>query len=271
MTEIAVIYLVAGVFSGFVSGLFGVGGAFALAPALIITLTIQGVADVHIMHLTIATSLATQVMTAILTTYLRHRTGDLLLPLVGRLAPFVAVGALIGAAIGDALPGLVLKIMFIGFVTMSIVRALVQQSRRADAGTNCDPSVARGPAVWFFATLSGTSGGVLGPGPAILLAPQLRKLDFAMPVIAAANAFLAGLVGVMAVGGYIVGGLDEIGLPVHSLGYLYLPGFAALTVGALVGSPLGIRFSHAVRDRTHAWLFIAYLSAVLAIMLYHTI
>ncbi|MBT3808814.1 MAG: sulfite exporter TauE/SafE family protein, partial [Rhodospirillaceae bacterium] len=168
MTEIIVIYLAAGVFSGFVSGLFGVGGAFALAPALIITLTIQGVADVHIMHLTIATSLATQVVTAILTTALRYRAGDLLLPLIRRLAPFVAVGALIGAGIGDALPGIALKLMFIGFVAISIVRALILQSRRIEVGMGRDASAARGPTIWFFATLSGASGGVLGPGPAIL-------------------------------------------------------------------------------------------------------
>jgi hypothetical protein len=271
VTEIIVIYLAAGVFSGFVSGLFGVGGAFALAPALIITLTLQGVADVHIMHLTIATSLATQVVTAILTTALRYRAGDLLLPLIWRLAPFVAVGALIGAGIGDALPGIALKLMFIGFVAISIVRGLILQSRRIEAGAGRNASVARGPAIWFFATLSGASGGVLGPGPAILLAPQLRRLGFAMPVIAAANASLAGLVGIMAAGGYIVGGFNEIGLPAHSLGYLYLPGFAALTVGALAGSPIGIRFSHWMKDRTQAWLFIGYLSIVLIIMISHTI
>ena len=45
MIDIIIIYLAAGVFSGFVSGLFGVGGAFALAPALVITLTLQGVGD----------------------------------------------------------------------------------------------------------------------------------------------------------------------------------------------------------------------------------
>lgn len=271
MTDIIVIYLAAGVFSGFVSGLFGVGGAFALAPALIITLTLQGVADVHIMHLTIATSLATQVITAILTTALRYRAGDLLIPLVGRLAPYVAVGAIIGAAIGDALPGIVLKLMFIGFVAISIARALLLQARRTPSGSGAHPSAARGPAVWFFATLSGASGGVLGPGPAILLAPQLRRLDFAMPIIAATNASLAGLVGIVAAGGYIVGGFNETGLPEFSLGYLYLPGFFALTLGALAGSPLGIRFSHWVRDRIQAWLFIAYLTAVLIIMVSHTI
>jgi len=75
----------------------------------------------------------------------------------------------------------------------------------------------------------------------------------------------------MAVGGYIVCGLAEAGLPAHSLGYLYLPGFAALTLGALAGSPLGIRFSRAVRDRSQAWLFLGYLSLVLVIMVYHTI
>lgn len=270
MTGIIAIYLAAGVFSGFVSGLFGVGGAFALAPALIITLTFQGVAPVHVMHLTIATSLATQVVTAVLTTVLRYRAGDLLVPLVGRLAPFVAAGAIVGAAVGDALPGIVLQILFIGFVAISIARALVQMGRRAETGPDAHPSRARGPTVWFFAALSGASGGVLGPGPAILLAPQLRRLGFAMPVIAATSASLAGLVGVTAAGGYIVGGLDETGLPPGSLGYLYLPGFLALTLGALAGSPLGIRFSHRVADRLQAWLFIAYLSAVLAIMVRHT-
>ncbi|MEK9661984.1 MAG: sulfite exporter TauE/SafE family protein, partial [Alphaproteobacteria bacterium] len=233
MIEIVPIYLAAGVFSGIVSGLFGVGGAFALAPALILTLSFQGVDPVNIMHLTIATALATQVVTAILTTVLRYRAGDLLVPLVGRLAPFVAAGAIAGAAIGDALPGIVLQFMFIGFVAVSIVRALLQQGRRTAGGAGgAQPSHARGPAVWFLATLSGASGGVLGPGPAILLAPQLRKLGFTMPVIAATSASLAGLVGLTAAGGYILGGIDEPGLPAGSLGYLYLPGFFALTAGA---------------------------------------
>jgi uncharacterized membrane protein YfcA len=271
MTEIVAIYLAAGVFAGFVSGLFGVGGAFVLAPALILTLTFQGVVSTHIMHLTIGTSLATQVVTAILTTILRYRAGDLLIPLVLRLAPFVAGGAIVGAIIGDALPGIVLQIMFIGFVAFSIVHALVQQRRRRGGGAGAHHSNARGPLVWFFATLSGASGGVLGPGPAILLAPQLRRLDFAMPVIAATSASLAGLVGITAAGGYIVGGLDEAGLPAGSLGYLYLPGFLALTAGALAGSPLGIRFSHRIADRLQAWLFIAYLSAVLTVMVAHTV
>ncbi len=244
MVDIIVIYLAAGVFSGFVSGLFGVGGAFALAPALIITLTLQGVGDTHLMHLTIATSLATQLVTAILTSVLRYRAGDLRMPMLFRIAPFVGLGAIIGYI----LPSDVLKIFFMCFIGFSILRTLMQRPATV-TGEGAQVSDLRGGAFWFLSIISGISGGLLGPGPAIVLAPLLRRIGFAMPIVSAASAALPGLVGAMAAGGYIVGGFDEVGLPAHSRGYLYLPGFASLAIGALVGSPLGIRFSHRVSDK----------------------
>lgn len=273
MFEIIPIYLAAGVFSGFVSGLFGVGGAFVLAPALIITLTFQGAAEVHVMHLTIATSLATQLVTAILTSILRYRAGDLSLPLLRKVAPYIAGGALIGSAIGDALPGYLLKIFFICFVGFTIIRSLYSLRRTAsrDASGDGNLSDVRGPGLWFFGTLSGISGALVGPGPAIVFAPFLRQRGFVMPVVAAASATLAGLVGLTAAGGYIVGGLGEANLPANSIGYLYVPGFIGLAIGALAGSPLGIRFSHRISDALQFRLFIGYLCLVLATMLAHSL
>ncbi len=270
MIDIIIIYLAAGVFSGFVSGLFGVGGAFALAPALVITLTLQGVGDTHLMHLTIATSLATQLITSILTSVLRYRSGDLRIPVLLRIAPFVGLGAIIGATIGDILPGIVLKIVFISFIAISIVRSLVVRRVRA-AGTDNDITQLRGPVFWFLSVISGISGGLLGPGPAVVLAPLLRKRGFSMTVVSASSAALAGLVSMLAAGGYIVGGFDEVGLPDHTLGYLYLPGFVCLALGALAGSPLGIRVSHKVSETLQVRLFVAYLSVVLIVMVSHSL
>jgi uncharacterized membrane protein YfcA len=163
VVDIIVIYLAAGLFSGFVSGLFGVGGAFALAPALIITLTLQGVGDTHLMHLTIATSLATQLVTAILTSVLRYRAGDLRMPMLFRIAPFVGLGAIIGAAIGDILPSDVLKIFFMCFIGFSILRTLMQRPATV-TGEGAQVSDLRGGAFWFLSIISGISGGLLGPG-----------------------------------------------------------------------------------------------------------
>jgi uncharacterized membrane protein YfcA len=270
VADIIVIYLAAGVFSGFVSGLFGVGGAFALAPALIISLTLQGVGDTHLMHLTIATSLATQLVTAILTSVLRYRAGDLRIPMLLRIAPFVGVGAVIGATIGDFLPSDILKIFFMSFIGFTILHSLLQRTNTASTN-GASAADLRGGSFWFLSVVSGISGGLLGPGPAIVLAPLLRRVGFAMPVVSATSAALAGLVGAMAAGGYIVGGLANVDLPMHSLGYLYLPGFACLAVGALVGSPMGIRFSHKISDKLQSLLFVAYLSTVLITMISHSL
>lgn len=270
MVDIIFIYLAAGVFSGFVSGLFGVGGAFALAPALIFTLSFQGVGDTHLMHLTIATSLATQLVTAILTSVLRYRVGDLQMPMLLRIAPFVGLGAIIGAIIGDSLPSDVLKLFFMSFIGFTILRTMLVRPAAPD-GHDVHAANLRGGSFWSLSIFSGVSGGLLGPGPAIVLAPFLRRRGFALPVVSAASAALAGLVGAMAAGGYIVGGFDEVDLPAHTLGYLYLPGFGALALGALVGSPLGIRFSHRVSDALQLRLFVGYLSAVLISMIVHSL
>lgn len=39
-----------------------------------------------------------------------------------------------------------------------------------------------------------------------------------------------------------------------------------MTVGALLGSPLGVRLSHRMAENTQFWLFLAYLVVVLAAM-----
>jgi hypothetical protein len=71
MIEALALYLAAGIFAGFVSALFGVGGGFTLVPALVIALTLQAMPAAHVMHLSIGTALAVMVVTALYTAWLR--------------------------------------------------------------------------------------------------------------------------------------------------------------------------------------------------------
>jgi uncharacterized protein len=66
--------------------------------------------------------------------------------------------------------------------------------------------------------------------------------------------------------GYVVGGLNESGLPSGAIGYLYLPAFAGLSGGALLGSPLGVKISHSLDEDVQFWLFLTYLTIVLGVM-----
>jgi uncharacterized membrane protein YfcA len=63
------------------------------------------------------------------------------------------------------------------------------------------------------------------------------------------------------------GGFNEAGLPALSIGYLYLPAFAGLALGALIGSPFGIRASHKIADVLLHRAFIGYLTLILAVTL----
>ena len=266
MVEAVAIYVVAGLLAGFVSGLFGVGGAFTTTPALILALPLQGIADGQVMHLTAGTSLAVMAMTSAYISVLRLRAGDLHLALALRFVPFIVAGALAGALVGDVLPGIALKIIFISFVALAIVRGLFQR-HEADSAGGGDLASVRGPGLWTHGTVTGITGALLGPGPAVIIGPYLRAARCPMPIVAATCSALAGLLGLAAAAGYILGGFNEAGLPALAVGYLYLPAFVGLAIGALTGSPFGIRFSHRVPDRWLHRLFIGYLTLILAVTL----
>lgn len=270
MLDVVLIYLATGALAGFVSGLFGVGGAYTMSPALIVALPLQGAADAHVMHLTIGTALAVMTVTSAYVAVLRWRAGDLHLPLMLRFVPFIAAGALAGALLGDALPGLVLKIAFIGFIALTILRGIFYRGHAAVPGGG-DLAAVRGAGLWFYGTLTGFTGSLLGPGPAIIIAPWLRKHRYPMPMVSATASALAGLLGFAAAAGYVWGGFDEAGLPPWSVGYLFLPAFIGLTAGAFAGSPFGIRVSHKVPDVLLHRAFISYLALLLAVIVTQSI
>jgi uncharacterized membrane protein YfcA len=87
-----------------------------------------------------------------------------------------------------------------------------------------------------------------------------------MRTASAIAAALSAVIGIGAGAGYVLGGLDTAGLPSAAIGYLYLPAFAGMTAGALLGSPLGVRVSHLMTESTQFRLFLAYLVVVLAAM-----
>ncbi len=264
------LYVLAGLAAGLVSGLFGVGGGLTVVPALVLALPIAGVTTDLVMHMAIGTSLAVMIFTSAITTFWRHRSDDLDTTLLWRLTPWVAIGGLAGAAVGDALNGLTLRLVFIAFVALTIIR----DARRhwLDGGAQ---KTARAPTPASGSTLSfaghgiaaGVIGALLGAGAAIVVVPFVVRLGHRIQIASALSAALSALIGLAAGAGYIVAGLDQTALPPLSLGYVYLPAFAIVAAGALAGSPAGVKLSHVITPRLQRTLFIIYLCIVLSVMI----
>ena len=269
--ELIAIYLIAGVAAGLVSGLFGLGGGLTIVPVLAFALPLEGVAEKYVMHLAIGTSLVVMVVTALYTTLLRHRRGDLDWALFWRIAPRVVIGAVLGAICGDLLPGLTLRMFFIGFVGYTIARALHGRYGGAvsftDSEIQAPPTVPGGASLWIYGLATGICGALLGAGAAIIIVPYLRAARYRIQLASAIAAGLSAVIGVGAGAGYVAGGLNETDLPSAAFGYLYLPAFAGLSGGALIGSPLGVRISHGLDEDIQFWLFLGYLTIVLGVMI----
>ncbi len=273
MTDVAIylVYLLAGIVAGLVSGLFGLGGGMTIVPALAVALPLQGVAPDHVMHLAIGTSLAVVFFTALYTTFLRNRRGDLNWPLFWRMLPPVVAGTAVGAFAGGRLPGSFLRVFFIGFVAYMIARAL---HRHYGKPTNSEASnetastpVMPSPASRLTAGITtGLTGALLGAGAATITVPYLQAAGYRIQSASAIAAGLSAVIGIGAGAGYILGGLGATGLPAAAIGYVYLPAFTGMTVGALLGSPIGIRISHRMAETTQFRLFLTYLAAVLIVM-----
>ena len=266
---IYLVYLLAGVVAGLLSGLFGLGGGLTIVPALAVALPLQGVAPEHVMHLAIGTSLAVMFFTALYTTFLRSRHGDMNWPLFRHLLPLVVLGTAIGAFAGGILPGPILRSFFIAFVAYMLARALHRhygKSKDAAARTESAPVMPSRASRLTSGVTTGLTGALLGAGTAIITVPYLQAAGYRIQSASAIAAALSAVIGIGAGAGYMLGGLGATGLPAAAIGYLYLPAFAGMTAGALLGSPLGVRISHRMPEAAQFWLFLAYLAVVLVAM-----
>jgi len=270
--ESLVIYLAAGLATGVVSGLFGVGGGLTLVPALVLALPFAGVPAHYVMHMAIGTSVAVMIFSAAVTTVWRHVRGDLVWPVLWRLAWLVALGGIAGAAIGDALDGTVLRWLFVGFVGLTIFREIwrnwLRPDRPAASGHRMRPvgTLAGRASFVLHGFAAGAVGALLGVGAAVVTIPFLMRRGHSIQAASALSAGLSAVIGVAASFGYVLGGLNEEGLPSFALGYLYVPAFFGVAVGALAGSPLGVSLSHYLPDRLQRIIFVIYLCVVLAVM-----
>jgi uncharacterized membrane protein YfcA len=66
---------------------------------------------------------------------------------------------------------------------------------------------------------------------------------------------------------YVVMGIHQPGLPIFSFGYLYFPAFIAISLGSLVGVPVGLKLSQQLADNLKAKLYRYCLIIILISML----
>jgi uncharacterized membrane protein YfcA len=252
---LAISLILAGGLVGFLAGLFGVGGGAIIVPILYQAFIVVGVPNDSRMPLTVGTSLAVIIPTAV-TSYLAHRKKGAVDQLALRLWSWpCVVGVVGGSALAAFAPAALFQIVFAS-VSAAIGIALLlgrERWRVTDDLPGHLPMRIIGFVIGILSALMGISGGMLTNMTMLMLG---RSIHQAVATSAGLGVFIA----IPGAVGYMLAGWGQTGaLPPFSLGYVSVPGAILLSALAMWIAPFGARLAHAIPRRRLELAFAAYL------------
>jgi uncharacterized protein len=248
----------AGIASGLLAGLFGVGGGAVLVPVLYQLFGFLDVDGSVRMHLAVGTSLAIIVPTS-LQSYRKHKAkGAVDAPTLKLWAVPVVLGVLLGSASAAFAPGAVLKIVFVLVAGLTAAKLLSGRDDWRIAETLPGAALMRlyGLVIGLLSALMGIGGGMIG---------NLVQSLYNMPIhrAVATSAGLGVLISIPGAVGYVIGGWQKMAsLPDFSLGYVSLIGFAIVAPLSTFVAPWGVKLAHGLSKRQLEIAFGLFLLAV---------
>jgi uncharacterized membrane protein YfcA len=237
--------LAAGLFAGFVAGMFGIGGGFVVVPALAAVLTLlgHGTSQSHIMHVAIGTSLATILFTSLRSVQAHAKRGAVDWNILKGWLPSVIVGVVIGVILTSMMDGKALKIVFgIGVLLMGLHFLFPVLAKKTTAEEQMPTGVTRaglGSALGAFCSLLGIGGGT----PAVLIM-TLNGVNIHRAIATAAG--FGTLIAIPGALGNMLIGLGQKDLPIGSVGYVNLIALAAIVAMSFFTAPLGVAAAHSL-------------------------
>jgi uncharacterized membrane protein YfcA len=242
---LAVAVIAAGIVTGILAGLFGIGGGAVIVPVLFEVFRILGVPEKVRMQLCIGTSLAIIVPTAV-RSYRTHRAKGLVVAEVMRAWAWPAVvGVAVGSVAAALAPATVFKIAFI--VIAGVIAAKLLSGREDWVLGRQFP----GPlAMAFCGFLVGLASSLMGISGGSLATMAMTLYGTPIHNAVATSAGLGVPITIAGTIGYILAGLSHRSLlPPLSIGFVSAIGVVLIAPISSYIAPLGARLAHALPKR----------------------
>lgn len=254
------LYLLTGAFAGFAAGLFGVGGGLIIVPVLYYVFSTQGYDPQHLMHMAVATSLATIVITSSSSTLAHHKKHAVLWPTVLLLTPGIILGSWTGGVFASSLNNDVLTSVFAVFEFLVAIHLLLKK-QPAQHATEIKKSTATtgGFIIGFISTIVGIAGGTM-------TVPFLHWFNVSMRNAVATSAacgFPIALIGTLS---YVYTGWNEHPGGIETVGYLHLYALFFIAVTSFMFASLGAKVAHSISETKLRLSFSALLFVLSATM-----
>ncbi len=260
-----IVLLAAGASAGFLSGLLGIGGGLLVVAALSVALPALGIPARQVIHVSVATAMAANVLTLASSATAHVRRGSVAWPTWQWLAPGMVVGGFAGAHIAQLLSAQALRWIIAGFCAVMAWR-MARGSKRARDPSSAE-HVPRSPWLLPAGTGIGALSAVVGIGGGSMTVPLLISLGV-KPVRAVSTSAVCGFTIALssALSYALTVHAPPQPLPWGSVGYLYLPAAAVAAAGSMALAPVGTRLAHSISGAALTRIFALFLLVVGALI-----
>lgn len=265
LIKLAALLIVTGALSGFLAGLFGIGGGAVLVPVFYECFRLAGVPLEVRMPLCVGTSLAVIIPTAIRSCLAHYRRGAVDLTVVRQWWPPILIGVVAGSVIARYAPERLFKIVFVAVAYSAAARLLLARAtwKFGDDLPKGFLMQVYGFVVGLLSTLMGIGGGLFSN---LLMTFYGRSIHQAV----ATSSALAVLISIPGALGYVYAGwpvaarypdVMALQLP-FALGYVSLIGAVLVMPMSLFAAPLGVQVADSLSKRMLEAAFGGYLLIV---------
>lgn len=233
-------YLAIGLFVGFLAGMLGIGGGMTMVPMLVFVFTAKSFPPEYLVHMALATSMATIPFTSAASVRAHHQHGGVDWSIVIAMLPGLVAGAALGALAAGMVPGRPLAIFFTAFVLYTGVNMFIEKKRKSTRTLPGRGGLALvGSGIGFLSSF-------LAAGAAFMTVPYMTWCNVPMRRAIGTAAAIGFPLALASTLGFIYAGSRLPGLPEASLGYVYLPALGLIVATSVFTAPLGARFSQRV-------------------------
>ncbi|MBU3568429.1 sulfite exporter TauE/SafE family protein [Polynucleobacter alcilacus] len=254
LSDILMLMLCGGI-AGFLAGLLGIGGGMILVPFMILVFNHQGFSQTVIVHMAIATGMATILFTTTSAIWAHHKHSSIDWKLVASLSPGMVLGGLVGGSeLFEALKTSWLSFFFALFIVYTSIQMLL--NKKPKGGRDLPGPIG----LFSFGTFTGVLASLVGAGGAFITVPFMLWCNVKPHVAMATSSGLGFPIAAAATIGYMYGSWGNPNLPAGSLGFVYLPAVACIVVVSVFTAPWGAKMARK--------LDVAQLKRVFGIMLF---
>lgn len=247
--------IITGAGIGFASGLLGVGGGFIMVPILYWLMTTMGIDPTIAIRVSLGTSLAVILPTALSGAHGHYRKDAVLLKPAAFLAATGIMGGIIGGTIASNIPGDLMTFIFgAAVLIVAFIMIIIR-----DKGNKRKP---RDNIIYYIlgGLFIGIMSGLLGVGGGFITVPFMAIfMRYSMHEAIGTSTAVIVFTSIGGIISYIVNGLGIYGLPPYSIGYVNMFQFVFLAGASIPMAQLGVKAAHNLPSKHLNYVFIAML------------